>query len=306
MGVAAAVEANSSHHVARALTEGLARSAQPSLSITDFAETTGRGVSAVVAGNSVRIGSALFVEDAQWTDAARAALADAEREGLSPVLVSINNRICGVASLGDAIRPDAADAVRDLGCKGWRILIASGDAQHVVTAVGSALGLAAHDCRGGLSPEQKTELVRKARLVGPVVMVGDGVNDAPALAEATVGVAVHGGAEASLAAADVYTSRDGLAPVVTLLAGSGRAMRVVKQSIAVSLAYNVVVAGLAMAGYVTPLAAAILMPAASLSVLAICVRGRSCAEPRKPRPVRHTHTDEAGPVNLLPAVQGGA
>ena len=162
-------------------------------------------------------------------------------------------------------------------------MIASGDAPHVVGAVGAALGLAADDCRGGLTPEQKTGLVRTALAYGPVVMVGDGVNDAPALAEATVGVAVHGGAEASLAAADVYTSREGLAPVVELLAGSACAMGVVRRSIGVSLAYNVAVAALAMAGYVSPLAAAILMPAASLSVLAISLRGRSFVLPAASR-----------------------
>lgn len=293
--IASAVEAMSSHHAARALTEG----ALPTgLNVTSFHEHTGQGVTAVVNGRQVRIGSTIFTERATMSDDAKAALAIAQRDGLSPVVVAVDDVVVGIAGLGDAVRPDTADAVRALSTMGWRVLIASGDAPHVVAAVGAALGLRPQDCLGGLTPEQKTQLVRNARGLGTVVMVGDGVNDAPALAEATVGIAVHGGAEASLAAADIYTSREGLAPVVDLLVGSQRAMRVVKRAIAVSIAYNVVVAGLAMAGMVTPLAAAILMPAASLSVLAICVRARTF----QPKPARH----ESEPAGPAPALQGGA
>ncbi|MFO0830777.1 MAG: heavy metal translocating P-type ATPase [Phycisphaerales bacterium] len=304
-GIVGAVEAASGHHVARALTEGLARHAQPGLGVEGFVEATGRGVAAVVGGRSVRIGSVPFVSGATMCMGASEALADVERDGLSPVLVAIEGTVVGVAGLGDAIRPDAAEAVAGLRGQGWRVLIASGDAPHVVAAVGRMLSLPPGDCHGGLTPEQKTDLVRLSRSSGPVVMVGDGVNDAPALAEATVGVAVHGGAEASLAAADVYAAREGLAPLVDLLKGSRRTMGVVKRSIAVSLAYNVVVAGLAMAGLVTPLAAAILMPAASLSVLAVCVRARTFAEPRRKVPgVRLLAAEQR--ECATPAAQGGA
>src|SRR5215207_1718401 len=128
-------------------------------------------------------------------------------------------------------------------------------------------GLAPEACMGGAVPEAKLRVVEPARSRGPVVMVGDGVNDAAAIAAASVGVGVHGGAEACLATADVYLATPGLASLVTLTDGASRTMGVIRRNIAFSIGYNMIGATLAVTGTITPLMAAVLMPASSLTVV---------------------------------------
>ncbi|MDP1859005.1 MAG: HAD-IC family P-type ATPase, partial [Gemmatimonadaceae bacterium] len=157
------------------------------------------------------------------------------------------------------------------------VKILSGDAQPVVLAVGRALGLRDEDCIGEASPEDKLAQVLAARVSTSlgVVMVGDGVNDAAAIAAATVGIGVHGGAEASLATADVFMTRPGLGALVELEAGATNTMRVIRRNIAFSLIYNVVGVALAVTGTITPLFAAIMMPLSSLTVVLASWYGRT-------------------------------
>ena len=132
---------------------------------------------------------------------------------------------------------------------------------------------------GGASPEDKLAAVERAheQMDGrtPVVMVGDGINDAAAIAAASVGIGVHGGAEACLATADIYLTTPGLAPLVQLVRGARRAMRIIRRNLAFSVAYNTIGAGLAMSGHLSPIVAAVLMPASSLTVVVASWRGRA-------------------------------
>jgi Cu2+-exporting ATPase len=122
-----------------------------------------------------------------------------------------------------------------------------------------------------MTPEDKLTAVRHHRGNAPVIMIGDGVNDAAALAAANAGVAVHGGAEASLAAAEVYVAIPGMASVVPLFIAARRVMQTVRRNLLISLAYNLIVGILAATGRMNPLIAAILMPISSASVLFLSV-----------------------------------
>ena len=294
-----AIASGSSHHAARAIAKGLGSKLtpdQPTLA-TDLKELPGKGLTASVDGRRVMLGSPSWVRSHCQSENPAIAIGECEAlaRNATPVLLAVDGRIVSLAMIGDAIRPDALASIIALREAGWRVRLLSGDHPHLVQQVGASLGMDPADCLGGQSPEDKLSAVTQALATGSVIMVGDGVNDGPALAAATVGIAVHGGAEASLAAAHVYTARDGLAPLLEIINGSRRTVNVIKWSIAVSLAYNFVVAGLAMAGYMSPLAAAILMPAASLSVLTLCVRGRSFDRP-EPR-----SADQAPHLSPLPS-----
>jgi len=194
---------------------------------------------------------------------------------LTPVGVSVDGEVVAVAGFGDRIRAEAPAAVQALRRLGWRLQVLSGDDPTVVRDVGERLGFGREALQGGASPEDKLAVIERWAGQGPVVMVGDGVNDAAAIARASVGVGVRGGAEASLAAADVYLVRPGLGPLVDLVVGAERTLHVIRRNIACSLAYNIVGAGLAMTGVINPLIAAIMMPASSLTVVLASWRSRT-------------------------------
>jgi Cu2+-exporting ATPase len=194
--------------------------------------------------------------------------------GQTPVAVAVDQLWCGLAGFSDPLREDTQVVLDQLRADGWQLGILSGDHPRVVHSVAMQLGLDAQQCRGGMSPEDKLDFVEHAKATHSVVMVGDGVNDAAALAAAQVGVAVHGGAEASLAAADVYLTEPGLAGLRALFQGSGRTLKVIRRNLILSLAYNCVGVSLAMAGLLHPVAAAVLMPISSLTVVSSSYRSQ--------------------------------
>lgn len=272
----AAIEAQSSHPIAVALARDLG--VDPAVRVGPVEQFTGHGISGQAAGRLLRVGSPAFAlaDSASPPEWLSAALRECVATGLTPVVVMADGLPVALAALGDSIRPDAAAAVAGLRRAGWRVGVLSGDHPEAVSAVASRLGIDAALTRGGLTPEDKLAIV--AAHSGPVVMVGDGVNDSAALAAAGVGIAVHGGAEASLAAADVYLNRPGLGAINDLLVASDRTMRVIRRNLGVSLFYNAVAATLAITGIINPLIAAILMPASSLTVLTVCLKSRTFGE----------------------------
>lgn len=269
------LEAGSSHPIAHGFHR--AWESLVSLPVTDAQHVVGGGVHGVVGGHTVCLGSPTYVRQRARDGSAALEHACASMErSLTPVLVSVDGVVVAVAGLGDTVRPDALPALTALRARGWRTVMASGDAPDVALAVGTTLGFATEDIHGALSPEAKLELVESLRSpAAPVVMVGDGVNDSAAMAAASVSVGVHGGAEACLAAADVFLARPGLTPLRELVEGAERTVRVIRRNFAFSLAYNAIGTTLAILGLLTPLVAAVLMPISSLTVVIASWRGRT-------------------------------
>jgi len=272
--LAAAVEARSTHPVARAFVAG---APEPAVGEVTAEQHGDGGITGSVDGRRVAVGTVAFLQgrDIAVPGWAREAVTAWLADDLTPVLVAVDGAVHGAAAFGHVLRPDAAEAVARLQRDGWRVGILSGDHPHLVRRVGEKLGLDPALVHGGVTPEAKLARVRAAQGQGAVVMVGDGVNDAAALAAADLGVAVHGGAEASLAAADIYCGRPGLAPLLELVDAARRMLRGIRRNLGVSLTYNGVAVALAMAGLINPLLAAVLMPASSLTVLTLALTGRN-------------------------------
>jgi P-type Cu2+ transporter len=262
----------SAHPVAQALQRDLALA--PVRPVDSFHEFLGEGIRATVAGADVGVGSgALMRRLGVEVDGSRTrALLDG---GLSPVYVAVDGRLRATLGVGDPIRPEAKDCLRTLTSLGYQLAILSGDRQELVDRTVGLLGIPFESAQGERSPEQKLAFVTERRAAGPVYMVGDGVNDAAALTASDVGIAMSGGAEASLAAADVFSTRAGLSPILELVSGSRRTLRVIHLNIAFSLAYNLLAAGLCLYGVITPLIAAVLMPLSSLTVVTNSLRART-------------------------------
>ncbi|MCU0255183.1 MAG: heavy metal translocating P-type ATPase [Vicinamibacterales bacterium] len=298
---ARALEAESSHAVARAFRDSSGRPMWVVRTAEEVVEAPGQGIAGRLDGHDVRVGTRAHVEAAgalvppDVDEHARAFVAD----GLSPVFVALDGRVAGVAGIGDALRPDARGTVAALRARGIRVRILSGDHRDVVGRIGAELGLPAADALGGLTPEAKRDLVAELVAVadrrGSVVMVGDGVNDAAALALADVGIAVHGGMGATIVAADVVLTVEGVTPLVAILDGAGRLRGVVRRNLGFSLLYNAVASALAIAGLVGPLLAAVLMPASSLTVVLSSALTRTFGRPSVARRARSAHTGTGAP-----------
>ena len=302
--LAFALEAESAHPVAQAFRRSLAEPVRQARLVSAVTERAGLGISGsvdgqpVVVGNEAMLAAQQITLDQAFRDHARQ-LIDA---GLSPVFIAVDGQTRGVCGIGDRLRDDALQTIASLKARGVRPCILSGDHPAVVARVAAALQIPVEDALGGLSPEDKRDHVqalldgsrrgilprRSNRLAstkrrdaastqgaGKVAMVGDGVNDAAALALADVGVAVQGGAGASIVAADVVLTRPGLAPLLQLFSGSSRVVGVVRRNLLFSLAYNITGASLALFGFVGPLVAALLMPVSSLTVILSSATGRT-------------------------------
>ncbi len=265
----AALEARSSHPAARAVTRWAlsAAASTDAPAVRDVTEHPGRGLEGSVDGHRWRVGSVGWLGAPA---ALQAPLDAALTRGESPIVLERDGAVVGLLALGDAVRPDTADALARLRAEGLALSIRSGDHPRVVASLAARLGI--DEAHGGVPPEAKADgLSGRA----DVAMVGDGINDAAALRAAAVGLAVAGGAEAAMQVADVYLTRPGLTPVAELVVGARRTLAVIRRNVLFSLGYNVLFVTLALLGFVTPLAAAVLMPLSSLTVIGSSVFGRT-------------------------------
>jgi P-type E1-E2 ATPase len=196
-----------------------------------------------------------------------------EAEGATVVCLAVDGALAGVLVLADRVRPDAADAVLALGRMGCEVVMFTGDARGTAMAVAARVGIGRVEAR--MSPMGKAEAVAAMRAAGRrVVMVGDGVNDAPALVEADVGIAMGRATDVALESADMVLVRDRLMLVPDALRLARRTLSVIRLNVFWAFFYNVVTIPLAITGVLHPIVAAIAMAASSVSVVLNSLRAR--------------------------------
>ncbi|MBI4578262.1 MAG: cation-translocating P-type ATPase family protein, partial [Planctomycetes bacterium] len=268
--LAASVERHSEHLVGQLIVEEANRREIPLAEATGFLAHPGLGAEATVDGQRVRVGNPRFItEGVALPPEFGARIDEAARHGCTVVLVARGGQVAGAIAVEDTVRPEAHAAIHDLRHLGIdRIAMLTGDNEAAARSVARAVGL--DDVRSGLLPADKVEAIRKLQgAAGSVAMVGDGINDAPSLVAADVGVAMADiGTDVAIASAGLILVGGDLRKLPEALALGRRALRIIRQNIiGFALVFNVVTVAGAAVGWIAPVAAAIVHQASSLTVV---------------------------------------
>ena len=270
---AAAVESASEHPIARAVSATVASLPE----VKNFHSSAGGGVRGTVEGTQVLAGRTGWLEEngVSFTAAHRECLQRAESKGATAIWVALDGHIAGLISLADTIREESAQAIGRLRELGLRPLLITGDNEAVALQVAHQVGILPADVRAGILPEGKVAAVRDLQAAGATVaMVGDGVNDAPALAQADLGIAMGSGTDVAIAAADLTVMGNNLSQVVLAIELSRRTLRTIKVSLFWAFFYNTIGIPVAALGLLNPMLAGGAMAASSVLVVANALRLR--------------------------------
>ena len=269
---AAALESKSEHPLSRAILHGFASHGGECPEAENFAAVPGRGLTAKIEGYTVCGGNADFIREKtplpESIERQAAALAD---EGKTPLYFSRNNELLGVIAVADVMKSDAAEAIRELKGMGLRVVMLTGDNARTAAAIGARSGVDA--VVAGVLPDGKEAVIRKLRESGKVAMVGDGINDAPALTRADVGLAVGAGTDVAIDAADVVLMKSGVSDVSAAIRLSRAALRNIRENLFWAFIYNIIGIPLA-AGVWIPIFGWTLQPmfgALAMSLSSFCV-----------------------------------
>jgi len=282
LSIGASLERASEHPLAAAIIRAAAGRGIELLPVAEFTSVTGKGVRGSVAGRMALVGNARLLADAALDPGMLAREADElRRDGATVMFVGIDAQVAGLIAVADPIKSTSASALADLTRDGIRIVMLTGDNRTTAEAVARKLGLA--DIEAEVLPDQKHAIVRRLRSEGRVVaMAGDGVNDAPALAEADIGIAMGTGTDVAIQSAGITLVKGDLAGIARARALSRATMRNIRQNLVLAFVYNVL--GIPVAAGVlypstglllSPLIAAAAMSLSSVSVIGNALRLRN-------------------------------
>ncbi|TXK65714.1 heavy metal translocating P-type ATPase [Alkalisalibacterium limincola] len=269
LALAAAVENASEHPLAHAVVDG-AREREVSIGdVEAFASVGARGVKGTVGGKTVLVGNRPLLEESGVTglEALDRDLVALEKRGRTAVIVACDNKAIGIVAVADAIKHDSAEAISRMHAMGLQVVMLTGDNQRAADSVAGQVGI--DEVRAEVLPEGKVEEIRRLQAThGPhIAMVGDGINDAPALKQANVGIAIGAGADVAIEAADVTLVSGQLGKVVEAIALSRATYSKIVQNLFWAWFYNLAAIPVAALGLLHPMVGVVAMTASSLSVI---------------------------------------
>ena len=272
LAVAAGLQQGSEHPLAKAVLDAARERSIAAAGITDITAVAGRGVQGRLGSSQVALGHARWMGELGVDLSTVRTPADAAAQaGLTPSWLAVATpagwQLRGLLAFGDAVRPQSAEAIAALRAMGLRPVMLSGDSRGAAHAIGAAIGLRDDDVRAELLPDDKVAAIRALATQGPVGMVGDGLNDAPALAAATVGFAMGSGTDVAMHAAGVTLMRPDPRLVADAVDISRRTVRKIHQNLFWAFVYNVVGIPLAALGLLDPMLAGAAMALSSVSVV---------------------------------------
>ncbi|KZS75020.1 metal-transporting ATPase [Mycobacterium kansasii] len=273
--LAAAVESGSEHPIGAAIVAGAREQALPIPAATEFTNLAGHGVRAEIDGRPVLVGRRkLIVEhDLLLPDRLADAAAELEEQGRTAVVVGQGDRVVGVVAVADTVKDDAAEVVRQLHAMGLQVAMITGDNARTAAAIANQVGI--DRVLAEVLPQDKVTEVRRLQDEGRVVaMVGDGVNDAPALAQADLGIAIGTGTDVAIEASDITLMSGRLDGVVLAIQLSRRTLRTIYQNLGFAFGYNTAAIPLAALGMLNPVVAGAAMGLSSVSVVTNSLRLR--------------------------------
>ncbi|MER9300098.1 heavy metal translocating P-type ATPase [Mesorhizobium sp. M0621] len=273
LALAAGLEKGSEHPLAEAIVDGAATRGVTVAEASGFEAVTGKGVSGTVSGKKVALGNAAMMADLGIDTASISAQAETlQTEGKTAMFVAVDKKLAGIVAVADPVKTTTSEAIRALHESGLRIIMATGDNERTANAIARSLGI--DEVRAGLLPEQKAALVEELRAKGAgVAMAGDGVNDAPALAAADVGIAMGTGADVAVESAGITLVKGDLNGIVRARTLAQATIRNIRQNLFFAFLYNVLGVPVA-AGVLYPLTGTLLSPmlaAAAMSLSSVSV-----------------------------------
>ena len=272
LAIAASVEAKSEHPLAKAIMERAKTDEIAVAEVTDFSAVVGNGLTAILAGKMIKAGNLAFVSKfVEVSDDMRAKAVKFSKEGKTPLFFAADDRLCGIIAVADTIKEDSPEAVRQLKNMGIRVVMLTGDNEQTANAIGKQAGV--DEVIAGVLPDGKEAVIRKLKKQGRVAMVGDGINDAPALTRADMGIAIGAGSDVAIDAADVVLMKSRLIDVPAAVRLSRATLTNIHENLFWAFFYNVIGIPLA-AGLWYPLLGWKLNPmfgAAAMSLSSFCV-----------------------------------